>query len=117
MSIANTTVMSPTIENGVATWRFQLRGCAVVHSALEDCGYYVRCKRWLFDHQDRVNGMDLEIAIAHQTYHEHARAFEVVTSYRAQFIDVSFDEFWKSGPFKDCQPGQCLTLMTLHLQQ
>ena len=44
--------------------------------SLEDCGYYVR---WLFDHPERANGMDLVVAIDHVAYADLAAAFEKVT--------------------------------------
>src|SRR5262249_9748916 len=56
MAISPLTPMTPTVEDGVATWRVPLGDGAVPHVAIEDCGYYVR---WLFDHPERANGMDL----------------------------------------------------------
>jgi len=63
--------------------------------ALEDCGYYVR---WLFDHPERANGMDLEVAIEHVTYANLAAAFEKVTGHPAQYIDTNLDTYWRMGP-------------------
>jgi hypothetical protein len=95
MTIASNTVMTPKIEDGVVTWRVPLGDGAVVHVSLQDCEYYVR---WLFDHQDRANGMDLEVAIDHIPYSELAKAFEMVTGHKAQYIPVSIDEYWGTGP-------------------
>jgi hypothetical protein len=67
-----------------------------VHVALDDCGYYVR---WLFDHPDRANGMDLEVAIEHVRYADLAAAFERVTGHPAQYIDTSLDDYF-NGPLK-----------------
>jgi len=53
MSIGRGTPMTPTIEDGVVTWRLPLIDGAVVHVALEDCAHYVR---WLFDNPERANG-------------------------------------------------------------
>ena len=70
------------------TWRVPLGEGAVPHVALEDCGFYVR---WLFDHPERANGMDLEVAIEHITYADMAAAFEKVTGHPAQYIDTDLD--------------------------
>jgi uncharacterized protein YbjT (DUF2867 family) len=96
MVLSSRTPMTPTIEDGVATWRVPLGDGAVVHVALEDCGYYVR---WLFDHPERANGMDLEVAIEHVKYADLAAAFERVTGHRAQYIDTSLDDYF-NGPLK-----------------
>ncbi|KUJ10499.1 NAD(P)-binding protein [Mollisia scopiformis] len=91
MSISSQTIMTPTVEDGVVTWRVPLGEGHVVHVALEDCGFYVR---WLFDHPERASGMDLEVAIAHIGYAELAQAFSTVTGHPAQYIDTSLDEYW-----------------------
>lgn len=92
MTIASQTIMTPTVEEGVVTWRVPLGKGHVVHVALEDCGFYVR---WLFDHPERANGMDLEVAIAPIGYDELAAAFEKVTGHKARYIDTSLEEYWK----------------------
>lgn len=95
MAIGIATPMTPTVEDGIVTWRVPLGDGAVVHVALEDCAGYVR---WLFDNPDRANGMDLEVAIAHIGYNELAAAFQKVTGHPARYIDTSREEYWKSGP-------------------
>jgi hypothetical protein len=95
MVISPGTPMTPTIEDGVLTWRVPLGGGAVPHVSLEDCGYYVR---WLFDHPERANGMDLEVAIDHIAYADLAAAFETVTGHPAQYIDTDLDTYWRNGP-------------------
>jgi len=95
MAIASNTTMTPNIEDGVVTWRVPLSDGAVVHVSLQDCEYYVR---WLFDHQDRANGMDLEVAIDHISYSELAKAFEMVSGHKARYIPISIDEYWATGP-------------------
>ncbi len=95
MAISAMTPMSPTVEDGVATWRVPLGEGAVPHVALEDCGYYVR---WLFDHPQLANGMDLEVAIEHVAYAKLAAAFEKVTGHPARYIDTDLSTYWK-GPF------------------
>jgi hypothetical protein len=95
MVISPGTPMTPTVEDGVVTWRVPLGEGSVPHVALEDCGYYVR---WLFDHPERANGMDLEVAIEHVTYANLAAAFEKVTGHPAQYIDTDLDTYWRKGP-------------------
>jgi hypothetical protein len=94
MVISPQTIMTPTVEDGLVTWRVPLGEGAVPHVALEDCGYYVR---WLFDHPERANGMDLEVAIDHIAYADLAAAFEQVTGHPAQYIDTDLDTYW-NGP-------------------
>src|ERR1700750_1461833 len=95
MTISAMTPMTPSVEDGVVTWRVPLGKGAVPHVALEDCGYYAR---WLFDHPERANGMDLEVAIAHVAYANLAAAFEKVTGHPAQYIDTALDTYWTYGP-------------------
>src|ERR1700722_19386918 len=85
MAISAMTPMTPSVEDGVVTWRVPLGNGAVPHVALEDCGYYAR---WFFDNPERANGMDLEVAIAQIGYRELATAFEKVTGHPARYIDI-----------------------------
>ena len=94
MAVSPRTPMTPTIEDGVVTWRVPLGEGAVPHVALDDCGYYVR---WLFDHPSLANGMNLETAIGDITYAELAAAFEKVTGHRARYIDTDLEDYW-NGP-------------------
>ncbi len=96
MAISSRTPMTPSVEDGVLTWRVPLGNGAVPHVALEDCGYYAR---WLFDNRERANGMDLEVAIEHVDYHQLAAAFEKVTGHPAQYIDTEMSAYW-NGPLK-----------------
>ncbi|OJZ72908.1 NmrA family protein [Mycobacterium paraffinicum] len=95
MVISPGTPMAPALEDGVVTWRVPLGAGAVPHVALEDCGYYVR---WLFDHPERANGMDLEVAIDQIRYADLAAAFEKVTGHPARYIDTDLDTYWRAGP-------------------
>jgi hypothetical protein len=95
MAIAKTTPMSPTIEDGVVTWRVPMGDGAVAHVDLDDCGYYVR---WLLDNQERANGMDLEAAVDLIGYHDLAAAFTKVTGKPARYIPVDDETYWKIGP-------------------
>lgn len=99
MAIASSTVFTPTIEKGVATWRVPLgeKGGGVVHVALEDCEYYAR---WMYDNPERIVGQDLEVAIEHVSYHDLAKAFEKVTGHPAQYIETSLEDFWNRGPMR-----------------
>jgi hypothetical protein len=82
------------VEDGVLRWRVPLGEGAVPHVSLEDCGYYVR---WLFDHPERANGMDLEVAVDHIAYADLAAAFQKVTGHRAQYIDTDLDSYWTTS--------------------
>jgi hypothetical protein len=91
MAFSARTPMTPSVEDGVLTWRVPLGDGAVVHVALEDCAYYVR---WLFDNQALANGMDLVVAIEHVIYADLAAAFERVTGHPARYIDTPFDAYF-----------------------
>ena len=95
MVISPGTPMTPAVEDDVLTWRVPLGKGAVPHVSLEDCGFYVR---WLFDHPERANGMDLEVAIDHVAYADLAAAFEKVTGHPAQYVDTDLDTYWRNGP-------------------
>jgi hypothetical protein len=97
MCISAMTIFTPVTEkDGTVVWREPLGedGGGVVHVALEDCEYYVR---WMFDHPERSNGLDLEVAIEHVSYHDLAKAFEKVTGKKARYEEVSLEEYWKTG--------------------
>ncbi len=96
MAISAMTPMTPSVEDGVVTWRVPLGNGAVPHVALDDCGYYAR---WLFDNPERANGMNLEVAIEHVEYQKLAAAFAKVTGHPAQYIDTDLDAYW-NGPLK-----------------
>src|SRR4029077_4858042 len=87
-------LMTPTVEDGVVTWRVPLGNGAVPHVALDDCGYYVR---WLFSRPRLANRMNLETAIDDISYTELAAVFEKVTGHRAQYIDTDLETYW-NGP-------------------
>lgn len=90
--------MPPQVEDGVVTWRVPLGDGAVPEVALDDCGYYVK---WLFDHPDRANGMNLDVAIEHVSYHKLAEAFTKVTGKPARYIDTSFEDYFAKVPIAD----------------
>jgi len=102
MSIASHTIMTPEVENGVVTWRVPLGDGEILHVALDDCAYYVR---WLFDHPEHSNGLDLEVAIAPIKYRDLAAAFEKVTGHPAQYIDTDLDTYWAGSRVADMPAG------------
>ncbi|KAI0835509.1 NAD(P)-binding protein [Hypoxylon sp. FL0890] len=103
MTISHNTPMSVSVENGLAIWRLPLNDGAVPYVALDDCGYYVK---WLFDHPERANGLDLEVAIDHIGPEELVRAFEKVTGHSARFINVSFEDYFgKAWPLDPSRPA------------
>lgn len=91
MTVSSRTVISPTVEEGVVTWRVPLGDGTVNFTCLEDCGYYVF---WLLEHPERSNGMDLEVGIAAISGVEWAAAFAKITGKPAQYIDISVEEYW-----------------------
>ncbi|WYZ43318.1 hypothetical protein EsH8_VI_001017 [Colletotrichum jinshuiense] len=102
MTVSSKTLMTPQVENGVVTWRVPLGDGAVPHVALDDCEHYAR---WLFDHPDRANGMDLKVAIEHVHYADMAAAFEKVTGKPAQYIDIPLDVYFQYFPAPDEPAG------------
>lgn len=102
MAISAKTIFTPSVEDGIITWKVPLGNGAVPFVALDDCEYYVR---WLFDHPERSDGMDLQVAIDHITFSDLAVAFQKVTGTPAQFIDVPEDVFFKNFPVPDDAPA------------
>lgn len=94
MSISKLTPMQPNVEDGVVTWRLPLNDGAITFISLEDGGYYVK---WLFDHPDRANGLDLEVAIDHIGREELAQAFEKVTGHPARALNIDLDEYFATA--------------------
>lgn len=100
MAISSSGPMVPKVEKDetgedVLTWRVPLTADgAIPHIALDDCGYYVK---WLIEHPDEADGLDLEVSIEHVHYVDLARAFERVTGHKARFIDVDWETYWREG--------------------
>ncbi|KAJ9609172.1 hypothetical protein H2200_006944 [Cladophialophora chaetospira] len=94
MAIAGMAAFTPQVIDGVVTWRFPLGDGAVVHVSLDDCEHYVR---WIFDHPERSNGLDLEVAIDHIHYKDLAAAFQKVTGKPARYEDIDIDTLWNTG--------------------
>ncbi|CAG8960261.1 hypothetical protein HYFRA_00012781 [Hymenoscyphus fraxineus] len=93
MCVSARTLLSPTIEEGVVTWRAPMGDGCMPAVSLEDCGYYVR---WLFENRVRADGMDLQVAIADVGLGEVAQAFMKVTGKEARYVDVEMEEFWSA---------------------
>src|ERR1700744_2136385 len=91
MAVSAMTPMTPSVEDGVVTWRVPLGGGGGPRVAPRACGSYVPR---LFAHPDRANGMNLEVAIEQVDYHELAAAFERVTGHPARYIDTSLEDYW-----------------------
>ena len=71
---------------------------------LDDYGKYVR---WVFDHPERSNGLELTVATEDVAWKDVASAFSDVTGRRAIYKNVSMDEFFELGglPPADAQIG------------
>lgn len=102
MAISTKTIMTPRVEDRVVTWTVPLGNGAVPFVALDDCEYYVR---WLFDHPERSDGMDLQVAIDHITFTDLAAAFQKVTGHPAKSIDVPEDAYFAHFPVPDDAPA------------
>ncbi|KAI3321450.1 NAD(P)-binding protein [Xylariaceae sp. AK1471] len=85
MTIGKNTVFPVKVEDGVAVWRVPLGDGAIPLTAVDECGVYVK---YLFDHVDEADGLELQAAIEHVTFEAYVRAFEKVTGKPARWIDV-----------------------------
>lgn len=72
---------------------------------LEDLGRYAK---WLFDHPERANGMNLKIATEQVSWENVVKSFTEVTSRKAKFEDISLDKYFKLPlfPAPDAQIGR-----------
>ncbi|RYO98279.1 hypothetical protein DL764_007132 [Monosporascus ibericus] len=102
MAVSSRTVMTPRVKDGVVTWRIPLGDGAVPHVSLADCGHYVR---WLFDHPETSNGMNLEVGIDHISYADLAAAFQKVTGKPAQYINTPMPVFFEHFTMSDEPAG------------
>ncbi|KAF4995568.1 hypothetical protein FDECE_12767 [Fusarium decemcellulare] len=102
MVAASQTLMTPRFQDGAVIWMAPLGDGAVAHVSLDDCEHYVR---WLFDHPERSDGMDLEVAIDHIAYSDLAAAFQKVTGKPAQYIDVPMGTYFDHVPIADEPAG------------
>ena len=95
MAVSSKTIMTPHVQDGVVTWMVPLGDGAVPHVSLDDCEHYVR---WIFDHPERSDGMNLEVAIDHIPYADLAAAFQKVTGKPAQYIDTPMSSYFEHLP-------------------
>lgn len=58
---------------------------------LEDLGRYAK---WLFEHPERANGMNLKIATAQVGWEDVAKSFTDVTGKKARFEDITLDNYF-----------------------
>ncbi|TGJ79883.1 hypothetical protein E0Z10_g8896 [Xylaria hypoxylon] len=89
MTLGKNTPFAPVVENDTAVWRIPLAEGAVPFTALEDCGFYVK---YLFDHPDEADGLNLAVALDHVTFTEYTRAFTSITGRPARWDDVDLHQ-------------------------
>lgn len=65
---------------------------------LQDYGLYAR---WLFDHPERSNGLELHVGTEDIAYVDLAKTFTEVTGKRAVYKEVTTDEYFELGLFED----------------
>jgi len=63
---------------------------------LPDLGRYAR---WLFDHPERSNGMNLRIATEDVGWDYLAKTFTEITGKKAVYLDITLDQLFASGAF------------------
>ncbi|KAI1120937.1 hypothetical protein F5Y10DRAFT_289123 [Nemania abortiva] len=104
MTLGKQTPFAPVVENDTAVWRVPLAEGAVPFTALDDCGYYVK---YLFDHPDEADGLNLAVALDHVTFTEYTRAFTAVTGHPARWDDVELNKHIENtfGPQVDLPAG------------
>jgi hypothetical protein len=89
-------LMRPTEEDGVAVFRVPLGNGAIPFVHLDDLVHYVD---WIFSHSEASAGINLKVAVQHISFHEVATTFTEVTGKPARYENVSFEEYFKTGPF------------------
>lgn len=65
---------------------------------LEDLGRYAK---WLFDHPERANGMNLKIATEQVGWENVASSFTQATGKKARFENITLDEYFNLPLFPD----------------
>jgi len=75
---------------------------------LPDLGRYAR---WIFDHPERSNGLNLTIATENVGWEYLAKTFQEVTGKKAVFKDITLDELFasKAFPFPDGKVGHSVS--------
>jgi hypothetical protein len=102
MNISPRTIMTPAVQDGVVTWYVPLASGAIPFVALEDLGTYAR---WIFDNTERSNGMNLEVAMGHLTYHDIVSGFTAATGRPAKWVDIPMDGYFAATGIPDDAPA------------
>lgn len=102
MTVSSKTIMTPSVQKGVVTWMVPLGHGAVPHVSLDDCEHYVR---WLFDHPERSDGLDLQVAIDHIPYADLVAAFTKVTGKPARYVNVPMSDYFDRVPIAEEPAG------------
>lgn len=89
-------LMRPVEVDGVAVFRAPLADGAVPFVHLSDLGFYVD---WIFSHPDLSAGFDLKVAVEHVSFDHLAKTFTEVTGKPAKYENISFEEYFATGPF------------------
>jgi hypothetical protein len=88
-------------ENGVYVFRAPLGEGAVPYIYLDDLALYAK---WIFDHPEESQGLDLQVATEHVGWKYLAETFERVMGKKARYESVSVEEHmpkeWKMGDVK-----------------
>ena len=95
--------MRPVKEDGEAVFRVPLGDGAIPFAHLNDLGF---CVDWIFSHPEVSAGMNLKVAVQHVSFHEVAATFTEVTGKPARYENVSFEEYFKTGPFAKSASGK-----------
>lgn len=69
---------------------------------LEDIGKYAR---WIFDHPQKSDGLDLEVATEHVGWKNLVDCVQRVTGKKAVFIDLSLQDFFAKSPMPKDAPA------------
>lgn len=82
-------------DDGTYVFEVPLGDGLVPFIHLDDLGHYVN---WIFSNPDESAGMNLKIAIEHASYEYLVSTFTKVTGKPAKYRNVSFDEWFTTGP-------------------
>jgi len=84
-----------TLEDGTLVFAHPMGDGKVPMIHLDDIGRYAR---WIFDHPEESNGMDLEVATEHVGWHYLVECVQKITGNKAVFKDLEQSEYLaKSG--------------------
>ncbi|KAI1325195.1 hypothetical protein F5Y16DRAFT_378584 [Xylariaceae sp. FL0255] len=89
MTLGGATVFRPVVEGDAAVWRMPLKDGSILFTVLEDCGVFAK---WMFDHPDEADGLNLGVGFGYVTMQEYARAYTKVTGHPARWEDIDIDQ-------------------------